>query len=389
MVGSTVSPVDDDGEIESRAPPQLSTNSTSATANGDEDDLDDLDDLLDEFTISPQTYSKSKAPTAGIASQSQTSSTDSTSTTTLQNGSSTPSAPHPPQPNATTPTSATTHAPAPSTTAPSPSTLLLDPETEALDSAEDEFARQLEQGFESMLAELETDPESRRNFEAIMSEIGKYSDGGGEVDDTVLGVANAAAVGAGAGKGASKDTLQDAIAKTMERMKESGDKVDREIIDGNGGMEDDDFLAAMMKQLEQAAVGGEGGGEGDQAGGLGSDEDLTQMLSGMMEQLTSKEILYEPMKELDDKYSDWLASNRGTLDAEEAKRFEAQRVVVREIVVRFEKESYSDEDPDDRRYIAEKMQLMQESGSPPADIMGEMGPAGMDLNDLGSEYKRL
>jgi len=33
------------------------------------------------------------------------------------------------------------------------------------------------------------------------------------------------------------------------------------------------------------------------------------MLLGMMEQLTNKDILYEPMKELDDKFPDWMEKN--------------------------------------------------------------------------------
>ncbi|KAK9469840.1 Pex19 protein [Lipomyces arxii] len=222
---------------------------------------------------------------------------------------------------------------------------------------EDDFAKQLELGIEQILGELEQDPESRKQFEDMMAGINEF------------GPTKLTSPPPPEPVEEKKDTLQETILRTMERMKESDHQVDREV---NATSEEDDFLAAMLKQLGESS-----GGDGS----LGSDEDLTRMLAGMMDQLTSKDILYEPMKELDDKYANWLQSNKHTLPQDEADRYESQRVVVREIVVRFERPGYSDTDEDDRKYIVDRMQKMQESGSPPADIMSDMGPAGLGLGE--------
>ena len=112
-----------------------------------------------------------------------------------------------------------------------------------------------------------------------------------------------------------------------------------------------DILAQMLKEMEKGGFGGEGG-----------DEDFSKMLMGMMEQLTNKEILYEPMKELDDKFPGWMEKNKGKVPEEDWKRYEEQQTLVREIVGRFEEKSYSDGNAKDREYIVERMQKV--SGIP-------------------------
>lgn len=101
-------------------------------------------------------------------------------------------------------------------------------------------------------------------------------------------------------------------------------------------------MAEMLKQL-----GGEGGG---------SEEDFSKMLMGMMEQLTNKEILYEPMKELNEKFPEWLEKNKAATSAEDLKRYEEQQGLVKEIVAKFEESTYSDSNATDREYIVERMQ---------------------------------
>ncbi len=49
------------------------------------------------------------------------------------------------------------------------------------------------------------------------------------------------------------------------------------------------------------------------------------MLLGMMDELTHKDILYEPMKELDDKFPDWFAKNRSNTPATDVERYEEQQ----------------------------------------------------------------
>lgn len=124
------------------------------------------------------------------------------------------------------------------------------------------------------------------------------------------------------------------------------------------------MLSEFMKQMQSGGLGGPGG-----------EEDLTKMLVGMMEELTNKEILYEPMKELNDKFPAWMEANRATTSADDLKRYDEQQVIVREIVTRFEQPSYTDTTPEDREYIVDRMQKMQAAGSPPPDLVGDMPSA--------------
>lgn len=134
--------------------------------------------------------------------------------------------------------------------------------------------------------------------------------------------------------------FQDRIKQTMERMKSSEAEVDAAVADSEG----DDFLAEMLKQMQGAAGEGEG------------DEDFSKMLLTMMEQLTSKEILYEPMRELADKYPTWLSKNEGKEPQEDIDRYREQYGVVKEIVAKFEESAYRDENDKDRDYIIDRMQ---------------------------------
>ncbi|CAK7211374.1 Peroxisome chaperone and import receptor [Sporothrix curviconia] len=315
----------------------------------DEDDLDDLDDLLDDFSAAKI---DSKAP-------------------------------------ATAAPAAAAAAP-PAIPAPAlPPGIEDDADMEALLNDED-FAKQLQAGMADLIGEIEKSPDVQAQFESLFKEFGVAADGsGGNMD---LAAAAAAATGQVAAAHVAAQTppptkaapkasasssksvpapaavgdasFQDTIRRTMERMQASGDQATAAAAADSENT--DDMLSEFMKQLQSGGLGGPGGG---------NEEDLTKMLMGMMEELTNKEILYEPMKELDDKFPAWMEANRSKTSAEDLKRYEEQQVIVREIVARFELPSYSDTNPEHREYIADRMQKMQAAGSPPPDLVGDMPSA--------------
>lgn len=277
----------------------------------EEDDLDDLDDMLDEFT-----------PSTAINKQES------------------------------------------ATTKPQDTTKTLPTQNE-----EDDFAKQLQAGMAEMLGGLDKDPNMKAQFEAMMKELGGMEG----LEDLASAVApsttkpaapssttKAASTTSAPTSAANEESFQDTIKKTMERMQASGDKATAAATENDG----DDMLAELMKQMGSGALGGQGG-----------DEDFSKMLLSMMEQLTNKEILYEPMKELDDKFPEWIKANKDKTPEEDLARYEEQRKVVREIVQKFEEKTYKDENTADREYIVDRMQRMQAAGSPPADLVGDMAAA--------------
>jgi peroxin-19 len=275
----------------------------------EEDDLSDLDDVLDEFA---NTKLDAKAPTASSIA-------------------------------AAYPDSGT----APSSSGPgrppqdvSPAELLLEDQ--------DAFQKQLQKEMEQLLGQ----GDFQKQFEDIMKEMSSEMGGANPLDavEHMHHIPEAiAAEEKEQGKGgeakaptAAEKSFQETIKKTMERMQSSSQSADTAAASSS----QDDILAQMLASMESG--GGFGGGEGD--------EDFSKVLMGMMEQLTNKDILYEPMKELDDKFPAWMATHKEKCDKDDLKRYEEQQSLVREIVGRFEKKGYSDDNAQDREYIVERMQ---------------------------------
>jgi len=100
------------------------------------------------------------------------------------------------------------------------------------------------------------------------------------------------------------------------------------------------------------------------------------MLELMMSSLMSKEVLYEPLKELGDKFPPYLSTHPTLPEADKA-RYEAQLARIREIVCVFEEPGYSDQDAEKVGRVVELMGEMQTFGTPPAEIMGDL-PLGAD-----------
>jgi peroxin-19 len=152
---------------------------------------------------------------------------------------------------------------------------------------------------------------------------------------------------------AGEPSFQETIRRTMERMQSSGDQATAAAASGGS----DDFMAEMMKQFSSGDFNADG-----------SEEEFSKMLMGMMEQLTNKDILYEPMKELNEKFPEWLEKNKATTPAEDLKRYEEQRAVVAEIVAKFEEKTYSDTNAADREYIVDRMQKVRDLPSAAAIV---------------------
>ncbi|KAK3903835.1 Pex19 protein family-domain-containing protein [Staphylotrichum tortipilum] len=239
--------------------------------------------------------------------------------------------------------------------------------------SEDEFAKQLQAGMANLLEGFADTPEMQAQFESIFKELGAAASASADI----ASMPAAPPAPSGTSSTASpapqptEASFQDTIRRTMERMQTSGDQATA----AAAAEGTDDFLAELLKQM------GSGGGL---EGGSGGEEEFSQMLMGMMEQLTNKEILYEPMKELHDKFPEWLDKNRDKTSAEDLARYETQRTLVRDIVGKFEEPTYSDANKADREYIVDRMQQMQASGSPPNDLVGDM-PSAQDALNMPDE----
>jgi peroxin-19 len=242
----------------------------------------------------------------------------------------------------------------------------------------------------NLISELDQNPDMQKEFEKMMQELiaagavsndadGQSADAGSAstapaAPSTAKPTAPSSSGSSSTKKsGAPEDKFQDTIRRTMERMQASGDAATAATASKQSQTSEDALLEQMMASLMEGGEGGEGG-EGD----------FNAMLMSMMTQLTHKEILYEPMKELNDKFPAWMTKNAATTSKDDLARFQKQQKLVSEIVGRFERSGYSDNNEADREYIVERMQEMQSAGSPPEDLVGDMAAAQEALGDLDS-----
>ncbi|MCJ1469336.1 Peroxisome chaperone and import receptor [Pseudocyphellaria aurata] len=223
------------------------------------------------------------------------------------------------------------------------------------DAAAAEFSRQLQEQMAALMSDADESPEMRREIEVMMQELAAATDLGGAGDP------------AAEASSTTEQPFQETIRKTMERMQASA----QQPAQAEASEESDDILAQMLKEMQSSG-----------ADGAANEEDFSKMLLGMMEQLTNKDILFEPMQELHEKLPKWIDRNKNSIKPEDLKRYLEQQRVVGEIVGKFNEKGYSDSNPADREYIVERMQQMQAAGSPPADLVGDLSATQEALGDL-------
>jgi hypothetical protein len=116
------------------------------------------------------------------------------------------------------------------------------------------------------------------------------------------------------------------------------------------------------------------------------DDESSALVDMIMRQLLSKDVLYEPMKEIGAQYPAYLESQREQLAEEELARYQAQQGYIEKICAVYE----SGEDKFDE--LMELLQGMQGCGSPPEAIMSELGAGAGGLGGLeglfGNDGKR-
>ncbi|KAJ2686550.1 Peroxisome chaperone and import receptor [Coemansia spiralis] len=156
-------------------------------------------------------------------------------------------------------------------------------------------------------------------------------------------------------------SFQDKIKATMDKLKDSADRAEADSSKGLGG--DMGMMDELMRQMDQ----------------MGDDSQLDSLVDDVISQLMSKDVLQQPLKELDQEYPKYLEKNKDTLSAEDRERYEKQHAYVKQILAMFA-ESTDDTVNDPR--IVELMQKMQDCGQPPNELLKILAPD-MELDEKG------
>ncbi|EGZ30038.1 hypothetical protein PHYSODRAFT_310116 [Phytophthora sojae] len=205
------------------------------------------------------------------------------------------------------------------------------------DAQNPEFQKVLEQAFR----ELGTDADGD-NIEQLLGSL-KMDSTSDETDDVNAGVAK---------------TLQN-MAKAAEDMEGVGTAQ----VEAMG----EEMMAEMMKKFEE----------------MGEKNDFQDLVDGMMQQLLSKDVMYDPMKQICERvrngarlYPEWLAEKESLLSKEDYERYGKQYQYFQQIVAVYESE------PDNFARLSELMQEVQETGQPPSEIVNDLAP-GLQFDDEG------
>lgn len=183
----------------------------------------------------------------------------------------------------------------------------------------------------------------------------------------------------GASEGPSEKSFQDAVKATMEKLKQSNASANT-----SSGKDASDPLAALgldgnadlAKMLEALSQGGEDG-----------DMSLGKMLAQMMDELMNKDVLYEPLKDMHTRFPKYFESDAAQkLDAETRGKYVKQQEIMGEILSIFESPDYSDSNNEIRSRVTDLVSTLQDQGTPPQELLGDMPPELTGLNNmLGGE----
>lgn len=160
------------------------------------------------------------------------------------------------------------------------------------------------------------------------------------------------------------------MKQTMERLKRSGETIDEQLKNDPASANPEDMLTQLLAGL------GDGAGDGD--------FDMTKLLTDMLEELLSKEVLYEPIKDLNLKFPDFLKEKEGVISADQHAQYTKQYEITNEILAVFDAPGFDNENMQHRDKVNTLVESLQELGNPPPELVGDdvgipgFGGAGAD-----------
>ncbi|KAF5199167.1 Peroxisome biogenesis protein 19-2, partial [Thalictrum thalictroides] len=182
------------------------------------------------------------------------------------------------------------------------------------------------------------------------------------VQGGVLGLPDLRSKKKGKQKALKEDHVTEALEKLRKQTRETVRGLESTTAKAKAGGDDfgnDGMMEDWVKQFEE----------------LAGSQDMESIVETMMQQLLSKEILHEPMKEIGQRYPKWLEEHKSGLSIEEYDRYSHQHKLIKDL-----NEVYEN-DPGNYSRIVELMQKMQECGQPPNDIVQELAPD-LDFTNL-------
>jgi len=157
----------------------------------------------------------------------------------------------------------------------------------------------------------------------------------------------------------TKDTkdVSDEVTRLMESLVHNGD-FDKTLSELASLQLDDPNLLQDLNMSDETIE--------QMVNDLQNKPEMAKVMQDMMGTLMSKDLMYEPLKEMKTRFPKWLETNKEKLSLQEYSRYVKQYGCIQKIC-----DCY-DNDPDNMPKLVGMMQEMQETGQPPMDILQEV-----------------
>eukprot|EP01122_Echinamoeba_exundans_P001783 TRINITY_DN11775_c0_g1_i1.p1 TRINITY_DN11775_c0_g1~~TRINITY_DN11775_c0_g1_i1.p1 ORF type:complete len:322 (+),score=72.01 TRINITY_DN11775_c0_g1_i1:24-968(+) len=224
------------------------------------------------------------------------------------------------------------------------------------EKTEAELTMQFASTMRDILKDVSSDPEILKLLDEMVPD-GTKAPAGSTSSSSSSGTATGAtpsssSTGSAPTNPLGEDELQRKINEALEALNQHADNAQG----AAGGMPDMDKLFEAFE----------------------NNPEMSTLMDTMMQQMMSKDVLYEPLKELRDVFPSWMDKNRDKLSPEERKRHETQLKLLTTIVATYEAEGDAAGPK-----ITTLMTEMQETGPFPTELLKEMSPEGMQWGEDG------
>ncbi|XP_017883687.1 peroxisomal biogenesis factor 19 [Ceratina calcarata] len=113
---------------------------------------------------------------------------------------------------------------------------------------------------------------------------------------------------------------------------------------------------------------------------------ILPFMHGMLQHLLSKEILYPSLKELVDKYPEWLEEKKETIPPNDLQRYTKQLKLMQQVCTELDEEKDGDNEETKKKRLEKIIALMQEvqgCGQLPVELIGEQATHPFNLDAEG------
>ncbi|AET38762.1 Pex19p Ecym_3269 [Eremothecium cymbalariae DBVPG len=166
----------------------------------------------------------------------------------------------------------------------------------------------------------------------------------------------------------NKEDFKDIISNTLDRLKENSTNIDSKLEQEKKSQNSDEILSQLFSQLADGSDGLDG-------------DNMDGAILNILNQMSSKEVMYQPMKEMQIEFVKWMEENSSKDEhKDKISTYNKQLDTVNKIIAVYEKADYSNEKY--RNEITDLIDALEQLGDSPVNKGFNSGKSNQELNDF-------